>query len=306
MAGYDQPIIIKKVKKAAHGHHGGAWKIAYADFVTAMMAFFLLMWLISMTTPEQKEGLADYFAPPNVSLSTSGSGGMMGGTALDVSGAKMAGSAVEGQRDVTMAPETQNHGSPNSESGGRDGVKGDETALEGTATAELRASQDRAFHSAAASIRQAWQELPDITSIQDSLLLEVTEEGLDIQIVDQTGRAMFPEGSKYPTEDARQAIAALGPILQKLSNQITISGHTAAGGAYANPRYGSWELSSDRANVVRALLGEFGLSDDRISSVIGRATADPFFPNDPFQAANERIKITVLNEAPPVPANLGL
>jgi chemotaxis protein MotB len=306
MAGYDQPIIIKKVKKAAHGHHGGAWKIAYADFVTAMMAFFLLMWLISMTTPEQKEGLADYFAPSNVSLSTSGSGGMMGGQALDVTGAKMAGSAVEGKRDITMTPESQSHGAPNSEAGGRDGVKGEEAAQDGTANAELKAAKDREFHSAAASIRQAWQELPDITSIQDNLLLEVTEEGLDIQIVDQTGRAMFPEGSKYPTEDARQAIAALGPILQRLSNQITISGHTAAGGAYSNPRYGSWELSSDRANVVRALLGEFGLSDDRISSVIGRSTADPFFPNDPYQAANERIKITVLNEAPPVPADLGL
>ena len=306
MAGYDQPIIIKKVKKAAHAHHGGAWKIAYADFVTAMMAFFLLLWLISMTTPEQKEGLADYFAPSNVSLSTSGSGGMMGGQALDIDGAKMAGSAVDGMRDITMAPESQSHGAPNSDSGGRDGVQGEETAQDGSANAELKAAKDREFHSAAASIRQAWQELPDITSIQDNLLLEVTEEGLDIQIVDQTGRPMFPEGSKYPTEDARQAIAALGPILQKLSNQITISGHTAAGGTYSNPRYGSWELSSDRANVVRSLLGEFGLSDDRISSVIGRSTADPFFPNDPYQAANERIKITVLNEAPPVPADMGL
>ena len=306
MAGYDQPIIIKKVKKGGHGHHGGAWKIAYADFVTAMMAFFLLLWLISMTTPEQKEGLADYFAPANVSLSTSGSGGMMGGTALDTSGAKMAGSAVDGMRDVSMTPESQSHGTPSSATGGADGTKGGKSNNDGKATAELKSDNERAFHSAAASIRQAWQELPDITSIQDNLLLEVSEEGLDIQIVDQTGRAMFPEGSKYPTEDARQAIAALGPILQKLSNQINISGHTAAGGTYSNPRYGSWELSSDRANVVRSLLGEFGLSDDRVNSVIGRSTADPFFPNDPYQAANERIKITVLNEPPPVPADLGL
>ena len=305
MAGYDQPIIIKKVKKGAHGHHGGAWKIAYADFVTAMMAFFLLLWLISMTTPEQKEGLADYFAPANVSLSTSGSGGIMGGSALDASGAKMAGSAIDGMRDVTVNPEAQSHGAPSSESGGRDSERGDEASLAGKANAELKAANEREFHSAAASIRQAWQELPDITSIQDNLLLEVSEEGLNIQIVDQTGRPMFPEGSKFPTEDARQAIAVLGPILQKLSNPITISGHTAAGGKYANPRYGSWELSSDRANVVRSLLGEFGLSDDRVNSVSGKSTADPFFPNDPYQAANERIKITVLNEPPPVPIDLG-
>src|SRR5215217_9557919 len=99
MAGFDErPIIIKKVKKAAHGHHGGAWKIAYADFVTAMMAFFLLLWLISMTTPEQKEGLASYFAPPNISPTTSGSGGLMGGTTLDESDALMSGS----KPDVTL------------------------------------------------------------------------------------------------------------------------------------------------------------------------------------------------------------
>ena len=309
MAQYDQPIIIKKVKKAAHGHHGGAWKIAYADFVTAMMAFFLLLWLISMTTPEQKEGLADYFAPPNVSPSTSGAGGMMGGTAMDSSGAKMAGSSLEAMQDATTAasaPKDAQRGAGDTGIGGKDGVIGNSENTAGASEQEDKAAQKQVFHSAAASIRQAWQALPDITEISDNLLVEETEEGLDIQIVDQEGTPMFPEGSKYPTEQARQAIAALGPILQKLSNQVTISGHTAAGGSYSNPRYGAWELSSDRANVVRSLLGEFGLSDDRVSAVAGRASADPFFPNDPYQAANERIKIVVLNEAPPVPADMGL
>lgn len=306
MAQYDQPIIIKKVKKAAHGHHGGAWKIAYADFVTAMMAFFLLLWLISMTTPEQKEGLADYFAPPNVAPTTSGSGGMMGGTAMDASGAKMAGSSLQDHQDAAIAPASMKAGAEDKGTGGNDGQTGTQQSDSGVASQEVKAVKDQAFHSAAASIRQAWQALPDITEISDNLLVEETEDGLDIQIIDQEGTPMFPEGSKYPTEQARQAIAALGPILQKLSNQITISGHTAAGGTYANPRYSSWELSSDRANVVRALLGEFGLSDDRISSVSGRSSADPFFPNDPYQAANERIKIVVLNEAPPVPADMGL
>jgi chemotaxis protein MotB len=306
MALNNQPIIIKKVKKAAHGHHGGAWKIAYADFVTAMMAFFLLLWLISMTTPEQKEGLADYFAPPNVAPTTSGSGGMLGGTAMDASGAKMAGSSLESKQDAAVTPASMTAGTEDKGTGGNDGLTGTTKSDSGVAEREIEAVRDQAFHSAAASIRQAWQALPDITEISDNLLVEETEEGLDIQIIDQEGTPMFAEGSKYPTEQARQAIAVLGPILQKLSNQITISGHTAAGGTYSNPRYGSWELSSDRANVVRALLGEFGLSDDRISSVSGRSSADPFFPNDPYQAANERIKIVVLNEAPPVPADMGL
>jgi chemotaxis protein MotB len=304
MAQYNQPIIIKKVKKAAHAHHGGAWKIAYADFVTAMMAFFLLLWLISMTTPEQKEGLADYFAPPNISPSTSGAGGLMGGTAIDSAGAKMAGSTSKDQQEAARLPSNTRAGTEDSGTEGVDGQSGTVPSSTGSAERDLETIQ--AFHSAAASIRQAWQALPDITEIADNLLVEATEEGLNIQIIDQEGTPMFPEGSKYPTEPTRQAIAVLGPILQKLSSQITISGHTAAGGTFVNPRYGAWELSSDRANVVRGLLGEFGLSDDRISAVSGRASADPFFPNDPYQAANERIKIVVLNEAPPVPAGLSL
>ena len=292
MADYsNRPIIIKKVKKVAHAHHGGAWKIAYADFVTAMMAFFLLLWLISMTTPEQKQGLADYFAPPNISASNSGSGGVMGGTAMDSAGAQMSGSiSTEAKAD---APKPQD----NVENGA-------EAASKSQAQADIKASQSQAFHSAAASIRQAWQAMPDITEIADNLLVEETPEGLNIQIVDQEGRPMFPEGSKFPFELTRKAIAAIAPILQQLPNQISISGHTAAGGVFSNPRYGPWDLSSDRANVVRSILSEFGLADDRIEAVTGRSTSDPFFPNDPYMAANQRVKITVLYDAPPVPPDM--
>ena len=300
----DQPIIIKKVKKSSHAHHGGAWKIAYADFVTAMMAFFLLLWLISMTTPEQKKGLADYFAPPNVAISTSGSGGVMGGTALDESGAKMAGSTLDQQDDASNSPESTEFGSTDHGIGGRDGMIGSDAQAIGSSAADLKSADDQRFHSAAASIRQAWQAMPEIAELADNLLVEETEDGLNIQIVDQEGTPMFPEGSKFPYEYTRAAIAAIAPILQQLSNQVTITGHTAAGGTYANPRYGSWELSTDRANVVRGILGEFGLSDDRVASVSGRSSGDPFFPDDPYQAANERIQITVLNQAPPVPSLL--
>ncbi|UXN70834.1 OmpA family protein [Devosia neptuniae] len=293
MADYsNRPIIIKKVKKVAHAHHGGAWKIAYADFVTAMMAFFLLLWLISMTTPEQKQGLADYFAPPNISASNSGSGGVMGGTAMDSAGAQMSGSvSTEAKADAPKPQDSVESGAANASS-------------QSQAQADIKASQSRAFHSAAASIRQAWQAMPDITEIADNLLVEETPEGLNIQIVDQEGRPMFPEGSKFPFELTRKAIAAIAPILQQLPNQISISGHTAAGGVFSNPRYGPWDLSSDRANVVRSILSEFGLADDRIEAVTGRSTSDPFFPNDPYMAANQRVKITVLYDAPPVPPDM--
>lgn len=304
MADYDQPIIIKKIKKTKHAHHGGAWKIAYADFVTAMMAFFLLLWLISMTTPEQKEGLANYFAPPNVSLSNSGAGGIMGGTAMDQNGAQMAGAAPDATIDVSLSPEGGTMGSQGAVLGNQNGLKSDEQVASAAAAVDIKSTYDQDFHAAAASIRQAWQAMPDIAQIADNLLIEETKDGLNIEIVDQEGRPMFPEGSKYPIEATRKAIAAIAPILQQLNNQIKISGHTAAGAHYDNPRYGPWDLSSDRANTVRSILGEFGLSDDHISAVTGRSTTDPFFPNEPYMAANERIKITLLYEAPPVPNNL--
>lgn len=304
MANFDQPIIIKKIKKGGHGHHGGAWKIAYADFVTAMMAFFLLMWLISMTTPEQKEGLAEYFAPAAVSLSTSGAGGVMGGNAMDNSGNQMSGSSADVIQDAPASPKSAVEGTTEQQIGGAARQNGSEAQASSDSEFNLKSIDAEAFHSAAASIKQAWQSLPEVTPYQDNLLIEETDEGLDIQIVDQQGRPMFPEGSKYPLEPTRAAIAAIAPILQQLNAQVTISGHTAAGGRYDNPRYGPWELSADRANVVRSILGEFGMSDDRIKSVSGRATDDPFFPNDPYMAANERVRITVLHAPPPVPVGL--
>jgi chemotaxis protein MotB len=304
MADYNQPIIIKKGKKHRHAHHGGAWKIAYADFVTAMMAFFLMLWLISMTTDEQKKGLADYFAPTSVSTSTSGAGGIMGGNSMDDTGAQRSGSAISVEAEPATSPPSTTTGSQEADIESKDGFAQGVNSQEGSSQPDLKSTYDKNFHAAAASIKQAWQSMPNITDIADNLLIEETKDGLNIQIVDQDGRPMFPEGSKYPFEITRQALAAIAPVLQQLPNQINISGHTAAGATYSNPRYGSWELSSDRANTVRSILGEFGLSADHIHSVIGRSTTDPFFNNDPYMAANERIEITVLYEPPPVPPEM--
>jgi len=287
----DAQIIIKRIKKHRPEHHGGAWKIAYADFVTAMMAFFLLLWLISMTTPQQKIGLADYFAPPNESPTLSGAGGIMAGKSPSDSGAQKGASSsnISAAGSLDAAKHAPNGNAKLDTKG---------------SSLDESAEKDMGFHSAAVSIKQAWHALPQLTDVADNLLVEETPEGLNIQLVEQSGQRMFPEGSKYPLEATRQAIAAIAPILQQLPNQITISGHTAAGVKYNNPRYGAWDLSSDRANVVRDILTEFGLSDDHIYSVVGRATQDPFFPDDPYLAANERVKITVMRAAPPIPADL--
>jgi chemotaxis protein MotB len=141
-----------------------------------------------------------------------------------------------------------------------------------------------------------------VTPYQNNLLIEVNEDGLDILVVDQEGRPMFAEGSREPLEQTRALIAAIAPILQRLNAQVRISGHTAAGGRYDSLGYGPWELSADRANEVRSILNESGLSDDRVTSVVGRATSDPYFIDDPYMAANERVQVTVLFPPPPVPA----
>jgi chemotaxis protein MotB len=160
------------------------------------------------------------------------------------------------------------------------------------------------FSLASASLKQAFSQLPEITQMSDNIIVQDTEEGVNIIISDQQGRAMFPDGSKYPFETTRKAIAAMAPLLEKMPNQIRISGHTATGIIYSNPRYGRWELSADRANAVRVILEEFGLSSERVYSVVGRADAEPFFPNDPYLASNQRVTILLVKEKPPVPVEL--
>jgi chemotaxis protein MotB len=267
-----------------------------------MMAFFLLLWLIAMTTPEQKKGLADYFAPASLSETNNGAGGVLAGNAFDAQGAKTSDSASDQSPGLAQARTkglaTLDDGS--GELGNATGNDPTKNALEKNIDSTFQA----AFEGAAASIRQAWQASPNLSDVQDKLRIEESKDGLDIQIIDDVGRPMFAEGSKYPFEQTRAAIAAIAPVLEKLPNQIRISGHTAAGSTYDDPRYGAWELSSDRANVVRQILHEFGLSDDHIQSVVGRAASDPLLPSDPYLSANQRITITLLNAAPPVPPDL--
>ncbi|WP_376987545.1 flagellar motor protein MotB [Bosea sp. R86505] len=285
MAKTDQPIIIKKVKKAAHGHHGGAWKIAYADFVTAMMAFFLLMWLINMTTKEQKIGLAEYFAPASVSPTTSGAGGILMGTSLDKAGNKSS-----TPRDAAM-------GTSGKEEGARRSSTGRASDLELSRTAEGAQSQ----HSAAASIRQALQTMPEFAEISRNIIIEQTKEGLNVSLADQDGRSMFPEGSTRPHERTRRVLEALAPTLRRLPNRLSVTGHTAAARPGSVHAVNSWSLTAGRAVAVREILSGAGFPSDRFTAVAGRADTEPFFPDNPYLSPNRRVTITLINEAPPLP-----
>ena len=278
-------IVIRRVKKtAAHKHHGGAWKIAYADFVTAMMAFFLLMWLISMTTQEQKTGLAEYFAPAALSPATSGAGGMLYGTSLDISGNK---------------PSTPNQSATGSS---------DEATSPGLAN-DLDASRRAAAnvqinYSAMVSLRQALQTMPDIAELSHNIKIEPTKEGVDVSLVDENGRSMFREGSVDPYEHTRRVLAALAPALRRLPNRLTITGYTTATRPGSAPAIEPWKLTAGRALAVREILGGAGVPNDNFASVVGRADTEPVFPDNPYIAPNRRVTITLLNASPPTPSNL--
>jgi len=297
-----RPIIIKKIKKGGHGgHHGGAWKVAYADFVTAMMAFFLLMWLINTTSPEQKRGIADYFAPASVSETTSGSGGILGGTSLGDDGAKSNGSMSLVEQMAPEAPQNVNEAGQSEENPGASLESAEEEALR----KELQARETAAFASAAQSLRQALQDMPELAELSKQILIDQTPEGLRIQLVDQDGRSMFKEGAAQPNDRARILLRAIARIINQLPNRITISGHTSASANGARSS-ADWALSASRADIARQILQGAGVDADRIYQVSGKANSAPLYPDDPILAGNRRIAIILLREALVLPSDAGL
>ncbi len=300
MAMGEAPILIKKIKKGhGHAHHGGAWKVAYADFVTAMMAFFLLMWLINTTSPEQKRGIADYFAPASVAETTSGSGGILGGTALGEEGSMGAGSQAIIEE---MAPESRTPSEGSREDAAKEAAP--EASTEALREAILQREQ-AAFASAAQSLRQALQDMPELAELSKNILIDQTPEGLRIQLVDQEGRSMFGAGSAEPNERAKLLLRAVARVINQLPNRITIAGHTNMSANGVTPD-SDWRLSSGRADASRRILQSAGVDPDRVYQVSGKANSEPLYPDDPTLAGNRRIAIVLLREAPVLPPDHGL
>jgi chemotaxis protein MotB len=288
------PIVIKKVKKAGgHGHHGGAWKVAYADFVTAMMAFFLLMWLINTTSPDQRRGIAEFFAPAAVSSSSSGSGGLLAGTALATEG-------VQNGKGAPVTPSAQGFAQAQDFT---ESIETPEGGAEPSDNALARAKalrEDSDFDRAEMSIRQAIQDLPDLAELSKQVIMEKTPEGLRIQLIDQEGRSMFDPGAAEPNKAARRLLETVAAVAADLPNRVTISGHTDDGPS-ARPNYSNWDLSADRANAARRVLVGSHLPADRVAAVSGKADAEPLFADDPTLPGNRRISITLLRESPVLP-----
>ena len=272
-----QPIIIKRVKKGGHGAHGGAWKIAYADFVTAMMAFFLLMWLLGSTAEGDKKGIADYFnAPLKVALLNGGSGSgdsssvvRGGGTDLTRSTGQVKGGDTDAQRKTIQLK----------------ALKAEQHRAE---AARLEALKRRVEDVLAAS--------PKLAAMKSQIRLDMTRDGLRIQIVDEQNRAMFDSGSALVKPYMRELLREIGSVLAEVPNRLTLEGHTDALPFGAGDRgYSNWELSSDRANASRRELNAGGLPENRVLLVQGHASSVLFDANDPQGAVNRRISITVMN-----------
>ena len=272
-----QPIIIKRIKKGGHGAHGGAWKIAYADFVTAMMAFFLLMWLLGSTAEGDKKGIADYFnAPLKVALLNGGSGSgdsssvvRGGGTDLTRSNGQVKSGDMDAERKTIQLK----------------ALKAEQRRAE---AARLQALKQKVENVLAAS--------PKLAAMKSQIRLDMTADGLRIQIVDEQNRPMFDSGSALVKPYMRELLREIGGVLSEVPNRLRLEGHTDALPFGAGDRgYSNWELSSDRANASRRELNAGGLPENRVLLVQGHASSLLFDARDPQGAVNRRISITVMN-----------
>jgi chemotaxis protein MotB len=318
----EKPIlIIKKKGHGDHGHHGGAWKVAYADFVTAMMAFFLLLWLLNVTTEEQRLGIANYFMPDSVSRSQSGGGGVLGGVTISpgemekkAAGLVLAIPRAPDASEAETAQDVDGEGKPPERREPRDPADRvldaskdkdkdkDGDISERRLKEQLARQEEESFRKAEFELKQAIEDIPDLKQLAENLIVDRTPEGLRIQIVDQGKYSMFPLGSAAPMEHTRKLMNAVARIVQRLPNRISVTGHTDALQFQNNSRnYGNWELSADRANSSRRMLLEAGLPTERINRVIGKAEQEPLFAENPNDPRNRRISIVLLrdNQSPP-------
>ncbi len=323
-------IIIKRIKKAAHGHHGGAWKVAYADFVTAMMAFFLLLWLLNVTTDVERKGIADYFAPASISKSESGAGGVFGGRSVTTEGAQINDNSPPGVSKALPEPDE-------SEQGGRkdDGAEGPTGAgktetekneqgneaavvspikkvvveevspdkMDDKALEEAKKREEESFKKAEASLREAIKSSPEMASLEDNLLIDSTPEGLRIQIVDKDGYSLFTTGNANLVGRSRDLVMTVGKVISRLPNKITIAGHTDSTPYRGISRSNNWELSAGRAYSSMMALMMGGYTEDRVTDIRGKADREPLMKEDTKNPQNRRISVILLrrygNDAKP-------
>jgi len=282
-----QPIIIKRVKKSAAGHHGGAWKVAYADFVTAMMAFFLMLWLLNVSTDDALQVISSYFDPSHarVSRSESGAGGVMGGLSMSREGAM-----IDSVQPIS-APQPQTA----RDQGESEGAQKGQNALQ-EIEQMLRREEDQRFEEAKRELEQALADNPELRELAEHLIVDITPEGLRIQIVDREGAPMFPSGSADMYQKTKDLLALATRAVRNMPNDISVRGHTDSHQYAPGARYSNWELSADRANSSRRVMLESGADQQKIVNVMGKADTDHLVEDNPYDARNRRITVMLLRE----------
>ena len=270
-----QPIIIKRIKKTAHAAHGGAWKIAYADFMTAMMAFFLLMWLLGSTAQGELQGLADYFNTPLKVAMAGGAGS--GSSASIITGGGSDLSKKSGQTRKSDAERNRQKMSPDQ------------------ARAAVAKQDEIRIKALQSKIDAIITNTPRLNEYRSQIRIDLTPDGLQIQIVDDQNRPMFDSGSAIVKPYMRDILRDIGAALVEVENRISLAGHTDSAAYGKGDRgYSNWELSADRANASRRELVVAGMPDSKISRVVGLAASDLLEPDNPRAPANRRITITIL------------
>jgi chemotaxis protein MotB len=274
----NQTIVIKKIKKGGHGHHGGAWKLAYADFVTAMMAFFLLMWLLGTTELSLRQGIADYFTDP---WKPSVAGGANTGDATSlIQGGGQDVTQSEGQVKLTNEGKQESIAEASDDDVDEEAERRDINHLK-----QLKEKIDNLI-----------ETTPLLHQFKNQLMIDFTTEGLRIQIIDQEKKAMFNTASAKMESYAAQILDQLAPLINELPNRISVSGHTdSAPFPGTGQGYTNWELSADRANAARKELVRGGLKDEKIIRVVGLAASVHLNKDNPLNPMNRRISIIVLN-----------
>jgi chemotaxis protein MotB len=312
MAANVAPIIIIKRKKKGHAaHHGGAWKVAYADFVTAMMAFFLLLWLLNSTTQEQRSGISEYFNAASASRNTSGVGKILGGATITLDGPSKGKGAPIGLPIPTPEKNTEktdaesedkvNAGAKDERAKDPDNAgKNKELPTDDMSEAQMkevmRKREDKVFEKAEKAIKRAVETTPGLRRLSENLVVERTAEGLRIQIIDQDKTSMFASGSSVPYQHARQLLGVIAQVIAKMPNKVSLSGHTDGTPYARGASYTNWELSTDRAHAARRLLIRYGLKSTRLRRVVGRAGTEHLIKSDPTSPRNRRLSITLLRQ----------
>jgi chemotaxis protein MotB len=293
----EPPLILRKKIRLPEEPHGGAWKVAYADFVTAMMAFFLLLWLLNVTTEDKKQGISDFFEPVGVSKEQTGSGSVLKGLAMDAQGALR--SAGSPPRITVAIPTfgTVQSGTSEGKAEAPQAVGGGYT--DGVDQHNVDSVEEQQFKEVIAALRQAVQEIPELAQMQDNLLLEPTPDGLLIQILDRVKLRMFKRNSAELTERGEHLIAIIASISSRLKNKISLTGHTDSWAPPVEEASQKWEISGDRAEQARRTLIGFGVNKGRFFRVIGKADTEPLHSSAPKSDRNNRISILLLRKDHP-------